>query len=563
MNRPQDEFTDDETMNVAIEVGMSFRIVFFFIIFVLNTSQAYFEYLHIKSRGKKINPRFMTFLSISLFPFFRVVGTACNLWEKRNDFGSLSGFWSLWATLFEFFEWNFINCYWCQLLYTFFVNKKIKFENTKRVWIWSWGIAIVLTLWTIAMSILCFAYDNKEKGNTISGIGMIVIIVVIGLLIFTNGCMLVSYMKGNEKKIPKLQETINKTSKLAGILLILIIVQLGLYLIFSVILKTPPKSKLKFLTYLISTLLELSQLVIVMLALGDNSLVNYFLFRRVNEASSSGGATTQIKQSSSGGLNPHGSGTEQHGSTIEINLNSFTSSKEMKSNVDSRASSQMDGLNHSNQPLIKQTLSKGFSIALSSLPFSSSPSSTPRENNQNNSSNGNNNSTNQFNDSISQLNDNSNKNENYDNNNNIILTEKCDIELDLVEEEEKQDQDDKEVKIDIEPDNNDKEKEVKEKSHDQEIHEKTVEKEHQEINIDKIEKSLSNSSSSSIKDIDFEVVEVEPIINENENGINDNQFISESKRSLSSSSSSTSSSSSASVEKEQLDYTADNTPILH
>ncbi|GAM26875.1 hypothetical protein SAMD00019534_100500, partial [Acytostelium subglobosum LB1] len=215
-------YTTSDTGDILVIIFLSLRIAGLFVIFILNATQTILEYRYLRSCNRPISPRLCTFFSITFFPFFRATEQLCYLLAyPRFQPGSLAYFFSLYGTYFIFTEWIFIGCFWTQLLYTFFVSNSIILKNTTRAWYSAWILASLFMLYTVITSILSWIVPDKIAPWV--SYGNITWIVIYGLAIMVNGFVLIKFLKQQEKRIPKLQLTINNTVRLSSTLAILYI----------------------------------------------------------------------------------------------------------------------------------------------------------------------------------------------------------------------------------------------------------------------------------------------------------------------------------------------------
>ncbi|EFA80373.1 hypothetical protein PPL_07207 [Heterostelium album PN500] len=279
-------YTTSDTGDYLVIVFLSIRISVLFVIFFLNAIQTVFEFRYLRATNRPISPRFCTFFSITFFPLFRgIEQLAYLLAYPRFVAPSHAYFFSLYGTYFIFSEWIFIGCFWTQLLYTFFVSTAIILKNTKRAWYTAWGLAVVFGFWTVILSILSWA--SPESIVHWITYGQLAWILVYGFAIIFNGVILVKFMKQQEKRIPKLQTTIDKTVRLAATLTILWLSSIAIIIGFSVA-GVPESSDYYYFQKFFIFLIEVFQVIVVMLALGGETPINYIYFRRVNESHSSG-----------------------------------------------------------------------------------------------------------------------------------------------------------------------------------------------------------------------------------------------------------------------------------
>ncbi|EGG23092.1 hypothetical protein DFA_05222 [Cavenderia fasciculata] len=278
-------YTGNETYDTLVVTMLSLRIGVMFVIFFLNLCQTVLEYQHLRTHRKPLSPRFMTFLSITLFPL-------CT-----------------------------------QLLYTFFVSNAIILKNSKRAWHVAWAFSALLLTWYIIMWSL--SKTGLDKIDRVSSLGNLGFIVLYGFIVIINGIVLIKLMRGQVEKIPRLQATITKTVKLASVLIVLVLVSTGSSLVFNFALHLDSYSNYRFISTFIVGLAEFIQVIVVMAALGGDSPRNYFLFKRVNDTGSShhtsngnGPSGTINKPQTSGG--PSLSNTQSGFINREISLSSVS-----------------------------------------------------------------------------------------------------------------------------------------------------------------------------------------------------------------------------------------------
>eukprot|EP01133_Synstelium_polycarpum_P012984 gene12984-15269_t len=328
-------YTTANEYDVLVVIFYSIRISGLAVIGILCAFQSYYEIRHLRAQKKPINPRFLTFASLTLFPIFRALSCLVVLfYDDDRDFGHLNWFFDRLGTYFIFQEWIFIGCFWTQLLYTFFVSNAIILKNSDRAWktacicAASYGI-YTITLLTLGMINVKYIIRWQLYLN-------VVFYFLYGGSIVANGAILVKYMKSAETRIPRLEQTIKKTTRLAIMLGVLVVAVIVLMTGFSPL---PVNSDWRYLASFIFMVLEFAQSYIVMAALGGETPRNYFLFRRVNETASSN-SSKKSGGSSSGGnsFKTHSGGattTINNGNTCDVSLKEMTSSSGVDVSSDS------------------------------------------------------------------------------------------------------------------------------------------------------------------------------------------------------------------------------------
>ncbi|GAM28506.1 hypothetical protein SAMD00019534_116820, partial [Acytostelium subglobosum LB1] len=317
-------YSSSTTGDYLVIVFLSIRFTILFILFILNGTQTILEWRYLKKHNRSINPRLMTFLSISLFPLFRGLEQLTYLLVyPRVGYGSVSLFLGAYGTYFEFTEWIFIGCFWMQLLYTFFVSNSVIMKNSQRVWYSSCALAIALLIYTIVTSI--FYYVNPSVLASWETFGMIAWIVLVGVSIAFNGMALVRFMKRQEKRIPKLEHTIRNTSRLAATLIVIVICMLSIMIGFAVA-NVPKWSDYIYVSRLLISIIEISQLVIVMKALSGDTPINYLHFKRVNEDSYPSYSSSNMSKSGGDDQYTSGVGNSNNPACISVSMGEATSS---------------------------------------------------------------------------------------------------------------------------------------------------------------------------------------------------------------------------------------------
>ncbi|KAN0000837.1 hypothetical protein ACTFIZ_001270 [Dictyostelium cf. discoideum] len=309
-----DSFTTSEPVNKAV-LGLSIiRLFIFFVIFILNLNQTIKEILIAKRKNKFIyNARLLTYISITIYPFTRLGMIGAFFYDKNIDNGSITVAISIWGTLFQYTEWVFIAGYWLSLLYTFFLSKDMVLVNTKKAWLVSYGIFVILVFWTIIQTIFNFYYVDYM--NATYGPGQIVIVCGIGGFYFINGVLLFRSMKKYDQSgNTQLGERYNRIVKMVVILLILVVGVFLVYIVQFPILGSEDHQTSNYAFYLVSCLLEFMQLPVVMYSLGGDSFKPYFKFFKYDETLSSKGYTT------SGGGGGGAAGFSANKSCGEISL---------------------------------------------------------------------------------------------------------------------------------------------------------------------------------------------------------------------------------------------------
>ncbi|EGC40546.1 hypothetical protein DICPUDRAFT_24967 [Dictyostelium purpureum] len=325
-------FTGDEEYDKLVKAFYIVRGVSFFVLFVLNIVQTYYELLHLKKKKKGPTPRFMTFVSITLFPFCKTLQSFFSIGFADTRTGSVSWYMGIWGTLFLSTEWIFIGCFWTRLLYTFFTSKKIAMGNIKKTWYSAWAITAILFAWNIILMVLVNV-KSKTLTASVSSKGFISLVALLGTFLLVNGFVLVINLKTQDKKSNTFQKTISRTLRLS---LICLFIVLGMIVreIIVAISKISTSSNYRYAAIFVTFFLEFPQCVVVMVALADDGVYwkNYFKFSKIAKESNS--SQTSIHDSSSSGKHvSNGSGA------IEIDLNSMTmddsgfSSKKSSNNI--------------------------------------------------------------------------------------------------------------------------------------------------------------------------------------------------------------------------------------
>ncbi|KAN0040010.1 hypothetical protein ACTA71_011892 [Dictyostelium dimigraforme] len=270
------EFTSSLPVNKAI-LGLSIiRMLIFFIICLLNLNQSIREFIVARKRHVYFtNARLVTYICITIYPLIRtaMIGEFLG-YDKSIYRGSVMAVMSIWATMFQYFEWVFIACYWMSLLYTFFLSKDYVKLNTKIVWIASWVIVVILIIWTIVQTV--FNFYNLPLMNRTYGVGQVILIVSIGLFYFVNGLLLIREMK-KKGSVKSFQKGYKRIIKLSFALLLLVFGALFMYVIQVLILKMEDYETGNYIFYLIASLIEFTQLPIVMYSLGGDSFKRYII----------------------------------------------------------------------------------------------------------------------------------------------------------------------------------------------------------------------------------------------------------------------------------------------
>ncbi|KAM9955746.1 hypothetical protein ACTFIW_001951 [Dictyostelium discoideum] len=275
-NEVLDEFTTSDPVNKAI-LGLSIiRMLIFFLFFLLNLNQSIREFIAARKRNVYFtNARLVTYVCITIYPLIRtaMIGEFLG-YDKSIYRGSVMAVMSIWATMFQYFEWVFIACYWMSLLYTFFLTKDYVKTNTKIVWIASWSIVIILIIWTIAQTV--FNFYNLPLMDRTYGVGQVILIVSIGIFYFVNGVLLIREMK-KKGKVKSFQKGYKRIIFLSFALLLLVFGALFMFVVQVLILKWNGKETGNYIFYLIASLIEFTQIPIVMYSLGGDSFKRYII----------------------------------------------------------------------------------------------------------------------------------------------------------------------------------------------------------------------------------------------------------------------------------------------
>ncbi|KYR00526.1 hypothetical protein DLAC_02537 [Tieghemostelium lacteum] len=275
-------WTQSVTYDKLLFVFYILRIIFLLPVFLLNLVQLIYEIISIIKKEKLITPRTLSFASCTGYPLFRALSLIVLLDDGNLEFGSLYWHFNVWGTYFIFCLWIFIASYWIKLLFSFFLTNSIILKNQKRVWVASWVFALLILIFNI-ISVTIAEFDEEMAIRFYSKV-FLAIAVLIGTSVGLSGFLLARFMKKQTNRLPQLQFTIDKTIKLASVLILLFMFLIIREIVFAV-LKLPADSDYRYIGTFVSSLLEYVMVLTVMVALGGEHLLNYLLFKRVGDKS--------------------------------------------------------------------------------------------------------------------------------------------------------------------------------------------------------------------------------------------------------------------------------------
>ncbi|EGG14187.1 hypothetical protein DFA_11956 [Cavenderia fasciculata] len=292
----KNSFTEDPQLDILVAVYLVVRIIVMLILWVICIVQLYYDFNILKASKRPFNSRFYVFLNLSLFPL-------------DVDFGSPSVYSAIVATYLLFNCWCFVGCYWMQLLYTFFISKGVRHQNTARVWKLSWGLIGLNTVYMVVYIIVCAKV--KEIAPKFYTISFIVLLATASLTFFVNGCILVVQMKRHDQKTQStiITATRKKTKILAIGLIIQLICLIVRDIIYSVF-KISMDDNLRHLYTFITFFFEVFIVINIMIAVSQKPL-HYLLLRPVNQQKS--GVTSTGDSDYSGGAGGGSTGNTTSG----------------------------------------------------------------------------------------------------------------------------------------------------------------------------------------------------------------------------------------------------------
>ncbi|KAK5577460.1 hypothetical protein RB653_002401 [Dictyostelium firmibasis] len=262
-------FTNSKTLDKIVITFYVVRFISFFILFILNSPQVYYEYFLLRKKGKYLSPRLFTFVSISIFPLLRSSQSLTGLVLHDTTTTSVSWYLGIWGTLFLTTEWIFIGIYWISILYTFFSSQKVALKKLKTTFYSGLFLIGILVCWCIFLSIYS-RFGSKESIVSISSKGFIVMASLIGTFIIINGLILVRYLNDQKEKSSAFKTSAKKTFRLTILFSILL---LGLILreIMSAALKVEKDSNYVYIFTFITYIIEFPQVLVIMKALDQSN----------------------------------------------------------------------------------------------------------------------------------------------------------------------------------------------------------------------------------------------------------------------------------------------------
>ncbi|EGG23093.1 hypothetical protein DFA_05223 [Cavenderia fasciculata] len=230
----------------------------------------------------KYGPKFITYLTLIIFPLFRIADQVCLLYAiPRSGVGSKAWIFAVVSTYFLVIGWIFIGCYWVQVIYTFFISTSIILKNSKRAWVTSWIFAAVFGAWMLF--ILIYGIIRQSAATSLYAYGFFSFLIILGIIIVVHGLILVRFLKKQENHSIEYENTINKTLKLSITLLVFILVIIFRDIIWMA-LGLSRTSDYRYITYLIVGICEIVQAVIVMTALSNSQLWKVFTFQETDNS---------------------------------------------------------------------------------------------------------------------------------------------------------------------------------------------------------------------------------------------------------------------------------------
>ncbi|KAM9946235.1 hypothetical protein ACTFIT_004537 [Dictyostelium discoideum] len=265
-----------------------FKIVFYFIFMVLNGFQVWHERKSIVVVRNMVNTKFIIFLCLFLFCLTRVIFSVLfvifpNDWKV----GTWHYFWFSYGVFFVFCEWSFLGSLWAQIVYQFFLSKKMKTKssnNIKKIYYISSILVGIYLCWQIIIQII-FLMDNSIA--ILEAIGMVVFISVYSLAVAINGWILVGRMKKSSKKAQYedfYKKMILKSKILLSTIIIVIIVVVVQDIVINFILPQNPQPYVyMIISNFIVGIADSFQMIMVIFVMGELSFKNYFKFKRIEK----------------------------------------------------------------------------------------------------------------------------------------------------------------------------------------------------------------------------------------------------------------------------------------
>ncbi|KAN0015376.1 hypothetical protein ACTFIU_008107 [Dictyostelium citrinum] len=277
-------FTNSQKLDKLVITFYIIRAITFFILFIFNTPQIYYEYILLRKKRKYLSPRLLTFVSISIFPLFRAIQSLSGLILHDTTTGSVSWYMGIWGTLFLTAEWIFIGIYWISILYTFFSAQKVALKKLKTTFYSGLVLMGLLLCWCIFLSIYA-KFGNKSNISSVSSKGFIVMASSIGTFIIINGLILVRYLNNQKEKSSAFKTSAKRTFRLT-ILFSILLVGLILREIASAALKIQKDSNYSYIFIFITYIIEFPQVIVIMKALDQSNenqptWVRYVTFKNV------------------------------------------------------------------------------------------------------------------------------------------------------------------------------------------------------------------------------------------------------------------------------------------
>ncbi|KAN0035173.1 hypothetical protein ACTA71_004434 [Dictyostelium dimigraforme] len=277
-------FTNSEKLDKIVLAFYIFRSITFFILFIFNTPQIYYEFILLRKKGKILSPRLLTFVSISIFPLLRCLQSLTGLILHDTTTASVSWYFGIWGTLFLTTEWIFIGIYWSSILYTFFSSQKVALKKLKTTFHSGLILVGLLFCWCIFLSIYA-SFGTKTNSSSISSKGFIVMASLIGTFIIVNGLILVKYLNSQKEKSSAFKTSAKKTFRLT-ILFGILLVGLILREIVSAALKIKKDSNYVYIFTFVTYIIEFPQVLVLMKALdqsneNQHTWIRYVTFKNV------------------------------------------------------------------------------------------------------------------------------------------------------------------------------------------------------------------------------------------------------------------------------------------
>ncbi|GAM19222.1 hypothetical protein SAMD00019534_023970 [Acytostelium subglobosum LB1] len=301
MSITPDSLTGNPSWDVVVWVFYVLRLTILATQEIVCVPQMIMDAQYFRQKKKAPNARWYTLFGLCCFPLFRFSYIIFILVDHRYDYGHYGVLvCSLGSTFFQFFIYIFVICFWMMLLYTYFISEKIRLENAKRCWRFSWGLIAFAAAFHISYLIMS-PFVKFKILDVYYTAAFVFMMLLGGLLILINGPILMSRLKKHQSEVQGAQnggdkiEVMIKKIKYLSYVVALSVVVIVIRNLVLYIKPVPDDSNIKhvssFLIFLAETLTEGA----VMLAIADRPL-NYFRFKSIISSRKFGDVSFQPSQ---------------------------------------------------------------------------------------------------------------------------------------------------------------------------------------------------------------------------------------------------------------------------